>query len=1120
MATTDPSQPGRSTTAHRFSGVFEASPNPVVAVDRLGRITYVNPRAEAAFGYVGDELLGQPVEVLVPDQNSKHHTGLRDRFLAHPQPRPMGIGLDLSGRRKDGTEFPAEISLSPVDTSDGAEFIATIVDISLRKASESSLAASESRFRAVFQASPNPIVAVDNDARITYVNPQAETTFGYSRSEVLGLPVEVLLPQRVGIRHVAHRDGFLAHPVARPMGIGLDLAGRRKDGTEFPVEISLSPVEISDRVEVFATVVDLTARKVTESQLLQAQKLESIGRLAGGIAHDFNNMLFAIRGFAEMLEEDLSPEKRSGLNPAEALRSVNAISNAAERASVLTGQLLAFGRQQILSPAVLDVNEAIESVEPMLRRLIGENIRLSLELAADLAHVRADSGQLGQVLVNLVVNARDAMPSGGTVAIQTANAVFDEPYSIEHYDVAPGSYAMIAVSDTGIGMDRATKEHVFEPFFTTKDPGKGTGLGLATIYGIVRQAGGHIWLYSEPGHGTSFKLYLPAVDAPVSETPRLVEPPMVGAEGAVLVVEDEPAVREMTAMIIQRAGYNVVALSSGRDEHRIPRRLVDRSRCPRDGRRHAGHVRHRPGGGPDGNATGHRRRPPIGLSRRDARSRALGCQGGRVRLEARDVSGNPRSRQPCLVTRACEEESRRMTRDPGESATTVLVVDDEDGIRQMLALALGRAGFTVVEAATGEAALNLIKAGGIAVVILDVALGDTTGTRVVEVLRGQPDTETLPMILITGSGDDQSVIEGLRAGADDFLTKPVRLDELVARVRAHLRSTLAWSEAVGEELRARQSVIAALGAIAIAPEPEETAARIVSELARGTNSDFVAVLQVVQADRLVELATYNPVAGVVQGGASLPSDVARELIAHAVNGPWLERLPQTENEPSTEAFAMSNLAVLAGAPIHAAGELVAVLTIGLSFGNPRLAQATHLLAAAVDFAGVLSAVAGNAIVDRRNATATRIRLLRLVTNREFHPVFQPIVELESRRVVGFEALTRFDDGTPPDVMFLAAERSGLAAEFELGAIRAAIDASSKLPAAAFLALNISPAVLLANLTRVRQLLQRAPHRVVLEMTEHEPIADYDALRAALARLGEVTISVDDAGAGYASMRHI
>ncbi|MEW6224225.1 MAG: ATP-binding protein [Chloroflexota bacterium] len=419
---------------------------------------------------------------------------------------------------------------------------------------------------AVLDASPNAIVAVDGDARIVYANPQVARTFGYAVEELLGQPVEKLLPVRVIDRHVDHRKAFIANPVARPMGIGLDLSGRRRDGTEFPVEISLSPLQTEAGLQVFATIVDITARKTAEAQLLQAQKLESIGRLAGGIAHDFNNMLFAIRGYAEMLEEDLGPDRRSELDLDLAHRNAAAIGTVVDRASQLTSQLLAFSRRQIVTPRVVDLNEGIRTVEPMLRRLIGERVELRLALDGSAGRVRADSGQLDQILVNLVVNARDAMPNGGRVTIETANVVFDLGYAIEHFDVTPGPFVMLAVSDTGQGMDRETREHVFEPFFTTKELGRGTGLGLATIYGIVKQAGGHIWLYSEPGRGTTFKLYFPRVDEPVEEGDAGAgEPRDAARRGTVLVVEDEPAVRDMTRQVLRRAGWNVIEVANGAD---------------------------------------------------------------------------------------------------------------------------------------------------------------------------------------------------------------------------------------------------------------------------------------------------------------------------------------------------------------------------------------------------------------------------------------------------------------------------------------------------------------------------------------------------------------------------
>jgi two-component system, cell cycle sensor histidine kinase and response regulator CckA len=416
---------------------------------------------------------------------------------------------------------------------------------------------------AVFDASPNAIVAVDADARLRYVNPQALRTFGYTLDELIGEKIEVLLPERLADRHVTHRSAFIAHPVARPMGIGLDLAGRRRNGTEFPVEISLSPVMTASGLQVFATIVDIGARKSMESELLQAQKLESIGRLAGGIAHDFNNMLFAIRGYVELLEEDLGADRRAAFDPDEALKSVAAIGQAADRASDLTHQLLTFSRQQVVSPKVVDLNASVLAVEPMLRRLIGENVTLHLKLDPEIGRMRADPGQIDQILVNLVVNARDAIEGAGTVSIETSNFTFDEPFAMEHFEVEPGRYVLLAVSDTGVGMSREVREHIFEPFFTTKEVGRGTGLGLATIYGIVRQAGGHIWLYSEPRHGSTFKLYFPRVDEMAEPDPTAEPAETLPASGTILIVEDELHVREMLEKVVTRAGFRVITVADG-----------------------------------------------------------------------------------------------------------------------------------------------------------------------------------------------------------------------------------------------------------------------------------------------------------------------------------------------------------------------------------------------------------------------------------------------------------------------------------------------------------------------------------------------------------------------------
>jgi len=542
--------------------VLEASPNAIVAVNERGAITYANPQAETIFGYPEAELVGRPIELLVAERGLDHHVAHRDGFIADPVARPMGIGLDLAGRRKDGTEFLVDISLSPVDTGEGRQVFATVVDITERRAAEMALAESERRFRTALEASPHAIVAIAADGTIAYANPRVEETFGYTSAEVVGQPLTILVPEGVRDSHDGHRDRFMKDPVVRPMGIGLELVGQRKGGMEIPIEISLSPVETPEGLQVFATVVDITARKTADSKLLQSRKLESIGRLSGGVAHDFNNILFAINGYAELLTEDLADKAPADLS--DVRHSIAAIQQVARRGAKLTMQLLAFSRQQIAIQRVVDPATGIRDLDPMLRRLIGANVQLQIMTPDAGLRLRIDPGQLDQIFMNLVVNARDAMPEGGTVTIEIEAAVFDKAYAVEHHDVLPGEYVMVAVSDTGLGMDPQTQEHVFEPFFTTKRLGEGTGLGLATIYGIVHQAGGHIRLDSEPGHGSTFKLYFPRVHEALTPEPESpIEAPANGT-GTVLLVDDEPSVRDMTRRVLQRAGYTVIAAKDGR----------------------------------------------------------------------------------------------------------------------------------------------------------------------------------------------------------------------------------------------------------------------------------------------------------------------------------------------------------------------------------------------------------------------------------------------------------------------------------------------------------------------------------------------------------------------------
>lgn len=414
----------------------------------------------------------------------------------------------------------------------------------------------EKMLAALLESAAQAIISIDAAGRIVLANRRAEEMFGYARAELLGGRMEMLLPENRRAVHTHEREEYFARPHNRPMGIGMELAGRRKDGTEFPVEVSLSYVEMDEGLFAIAFVSDTSQRRQLEEQLMHAQKMEAVGRLAGGVAHDFNNMLTVISGYNRMILDELS-----ALDP---LRGyAEEILKAADRAGALTNQLLAFSRRQIMKPRVMNVNTVIAQTEKMLRRLIGEDIEVKFGLDADTGNIKADPGHVEQAIVNLAVNARDAMPLGGRLTIETANAHLDETYAKTHMGVTPGDFVMIAVSDTGVGMDAETKRRIFEPFFTTKEKGKGTGLGLATVYGIVKQTGGDIWVYSEPGRGTTFKLYFPRVKEAASGTAAEEEEQSQGAVETILLVEDEQAVRELTVKMLQRLGYRVLVAASG-----------------------------------------------------------------------------------------------------------------------------------------------------------------------------------------------------------------------------------------------------------------------------------------------------------------------------------------------------------------------------------------------------------------------------------------------------------------------------------------------------------------------------------------------------------------------------
>ncbi len=416
-------------------------------------------------------------------------------------------------------------------------------------------------FRDVLDAAPDAMVVVDAEGRIRLVNTQAELMLGWSREELLAMHVEALVP---GAFRDAHRDlraRYHTHPHVREMGYARGLRAVRADGSEVDAEIRLSPLG-GGRL-VVAAIRDVTeareaelALRRSEEQLRQAQKMEVVGRMAGGIAHDFNNLLTVIQGYTEILLHQLEPD--DARRPAG-----EEVQRAAVRAAALTRQLLAFSRRQVLQPRVVSLRVIVGDITKMLSRLIGEHIELVIDLMPETWHVKADPGQLEQIVVNLAVNARDAMPKGGTLRIATTNYATAQDTLFPEFSLAAGEWVQLTVADTGTGIDEATRQHIFEPFFTTKGPGKGTGLGLATVYGIVRQSNGHVAVTTAPGEGTTFTIWLPRTTAlPAAEAPSTAL--VVDAAGrTILLVEDEQDVRRLARHYLEEAGYRVLEASDG-----------------------------------------------------------------------------------------------------------------------------------------------------------------------------------------------------------------------------------------------------------------------------------------------------------------------------------------------------------------------------------------------------------------------------------------------------------------------------------------------------------------------------------------------------------------------------
>jgi two-component system cell cycle sensor histidine kinase/response regulator CckA len=541
----------------KYKELADLLPQTVFETDAEGNLTFVNRHAFTMFGYTQEDFDKglNAVETIAP----------RDRAEASKNIRRVLRGEDVGGaeywvRRKDGTAFPVIIHACRIlSGKKPVGMRGIIVDISERKKIEEALKESEAKFRTLFELSPQAIALTEpGTGRLIEVNGKLCELTGWTREQILGRQTT-----ERGFYSKQDRARFVEELKRSGEVNGFEMDFRAKDGSILNTLMFTRVVRIAGKRLILTIFIDLTDYKRLEAQLLQSQKMESVGQLAGGIAHDFNNLLMAIQGYAELGMMRTSPG-----NPV--CGDLQEILKASERAARFTSQLLAFSRRQVLEPKVVNLSEVVSGMAPMLRRLMGEDVGLVVKTDASLGRVRVDPSQIEQVVVNLVANARDAMPNGGRLGLETANVTLDGCGGDGGAAAPAGEYIMLRISDTGMGMSPEVRAHIFEPFYTTKEVGKGTGLGLSTSYGIIKQSGGYVDVQSELGRGTTFRVYLPRVhDKAQSPSVDTKKDPSSRAGETVLVVEDEEQVRDVAVRILREHHYDVLAAGDGEEALRL-----------------------------------------------------------------------------------------------------------------------------------------------------------------------------------------------------------------------------------------------------------------------------------------------------------------------------------------------------------------------------------------------------------------------------------------------------------------------------------------------------------------------------------------------------------------------
>ena len=531
---------------HNVAGFYRTTPD--------GRVLGCNTTFARMLGYASrEEVLGYQAEQFYFSAEE------RGQFLKNLQREGSLFNLELCLRRKDGSSiWVVENVVATCDEQGAVTLIeGTMVDISAHKRAEDAVRDSQERLLGIIESAMDAIITINEKQQIIVFNKAAEDIFRCTAAEVIGKSLDRFVPESLREIHQQHIRSFGQTGVStRSIYSPRTLVALRSNGEEFPIEATISQVKTSSEKLYTVILRDISARKRTEDQLRQTQKMEAVGHLAGGIAHEFNNYLAIIMGYTELLERETAGNDSLRL-------SLSEIKGASQKVASLTRQLLAFSRKQVIEPREVDLNSTVWETHKLLRRLIPVSIDLIPKLKGDLGKVKADPAQVQQILINLVLNARDSLPQGGQIVIETAEVELDQEYASRQLEVQPGRYVMLSVADTGIGMDRETLSQIFEPFFTTKEEGKGTGLGLSTTYGIVKQSGGHLTVASVPGRGSTFRIYLPRL----SDSGALPQPSQEQSNRpqrqTVLVVEDESALRKLMMKVLDGAGFQVVEAKDG-----------------------------------------------------------------------------------------------------------------------------------------------------------------------------------------------------------------------------------------------------------------------------------------------------------------------------------------------------------------------------------------------------------------------------------------------------------------------------------------------------------------------------------------------------------------------------